>query len=216
MKKDLRLKTIELRKLGHSVKELHKEIGVSKSTISRWIQTVQLSTEAQKRLNDRSTKARIQAEITIREKTRQKNLAADDFAKKIVRSNGIDKDAQAVICSMVYFCEGGKSNGVNFVNSNPLLIASFLSLFRKTFEIKEEKLRILMQLHDYHDEVMQKTYWSKITRVPEDQFHRSHIKKSDHKYKKEGYQGCISVNYYDASIARKLDAIAKTFMERYK
>jgi len=83
MKKELQLKTIELRKLGHSVKELYAEVGVSKSTISRWIQSVPLSEEARKRLSDRSTKARIKAEQTIRERTRQKNIIADNFEKEI-------------------------------------------------------------------------------------------------------------------------------------
>ncbi len=216
MKKALQLKTIELRKLGHSVKELHQEVGVSKSTISRWIQSVPLSPAARQRLLGRSTKARIKAELTIREKTRQKNIAANDFSEKIVGSSTIDLDEQAIICSMIYFCEGGKSNGVNFVNSDPSLIALFLSLFRKTFHLKEEKIRILMQLHDYHNEAKQKTYWSGITGVPKSQFHKSYIKKSDHRFKKEGYQGCVAIRYYDSLIARKMSAIAKTFMERYK
>ncbi len=217
MKKDLQLKTIELRKLGHSVKELHEEIGVSKSTISRWIQAIPLSQSAQKRLNDKSTKARIKAEETIREKTKQKNIFANNYAEDIVSLHKIDRNTQSIICSMIYFCEGAKSmNNVTFVNSDPQLIALFLKLLRSSFSVKEEKIRILMQLHDYHDEKKQRSFWSKITAVPTSQFHRSYIKESNHFFKKEGYQGCVMVRYYDSSLARKLSAIAKTFMERYK
>ncbi len=217
MKKDLQLKTIELRKLGHSVKELHEEIGVSKSTISKWIQTVPLSQKAQKRLRDRSTKARIKAEETIREKTRQKNIVARDFANDTLDSSKIDQNIQAVLCSMIYYCEGNKElKGVTFTNSDPGLIRSFLVLFRNSFSLDEGKFRVLMHLHDYHNEKEQKLFWSNITQIPYNQFNKSYIKKSEHKYKKEGYMGCIKVVYGDVSIARKLSAIAKTFMERYK
>ncbi len=216
MKKDLEIKTKELRKQGYSVKELQEMIGVSRGTISRWIQNVPLSTKAQKRLADRSTAARIKSALTIREQTRQKNIIADDFAEKVLSSAKINADIRAIICSMIYFCEGAKSYGVNFINSDPSLIQLFLSFFRRAFEIKEEKLRVLMHIHDYHDLAKQKRYWSKVTGIPTSQFQKTFIKSSDHKYRKEGYQGCIMVRYYDMSIARKLAAIAKSFMERYK
>ena len=217
MKKELRLKAIELRKIGHSVKELHHEIGVSKSTISRWIQNIVLSQKAQKRLTDRSTKARIKAELTIREKTRQKKIEANNFAAGMINSCCIDDSLKAIVCSMIYFCEGAKSlDTVCFINSDPGMIALFLSLLRNSFDLDEKKLRVLMQLHDYHDEKLQRKYWSSITRIPENQFNKTYFKISDHRYKKEGYQGCIMVRYHDASIARKINAIAKTFMERYK
>ena len=217
MKKDLQFKTIELRKLGHSVKELHEAIGVSKSTISRWIQAVQLSPNAQKRLNDRSTKARIKAELTIRRITQQKNLIANDFSLSVLDSSKIDKNIQRIICSMVYFCEGAKAiNNVGFTNSDPFLVRSFMFLFRNAFDVDESKFRIVMHLHDYHNEEQQKIFWSGITSIPHDQFHKTYMKESDHRYKKDGYQGCIKIYYYDVSVSRKLRFIAKNFMERYK
>ena len=217
MKKDLRLKTIELRKLGHSVKELHAEIGVSKSTISLWVQKVPLSKQAKQRLLDRSTKARIKAEETIREQTRQKNIVAEDFAKSVIGSKKTDKDIQAVLCSMIYLCEGSKAiKNVAFTNSDPSLIRTFISMFRNSFEVDESKFRILMHLHDYHDEQKQKAFWSQVTSIPQDQFYRTYKKESDHRYKKEGYEGCIKIYYNDVSISRKLHFIAKSFMERYK
>ena len=73
-----------------------------------------------------------------------------------------------------------------------------------------------MHLHKYHNEKVQKDFWSKITKIPKEQFNKSYLKPSNKKYKKEGYQGCIKVYYGDVSVARKLQAIAKIFMERYK
>ena len=215
MKKDLQIKTIELRKKGYSVKELHAMVGVSKSTISRWVQTVPLSQEAKKRLADRSTKARIQAEITIREKTRQKNIIANDFAVTVVPMK-LEKEILMMLCAMIYHCEGNKQiQNVVFTNSDPSLIKTFLFLFRRSFDLDERKFRALMHLHDYHNEADQKIFWSRVTGIPTTQFNRTYQKTSDHKYQKTGYQGCINISYGDVSISRKLHFIAKKFMERY-
>ncbi len=139
------------------------------------------------------------------------------YANEIVNTDAIDNRTQAILCSLIYYCEGNKEiRGVIFTNSDPGLIQSFLVLFRNSFSLDESKFRILMHLHDYHSEEDQKLFWSKITQIPYSQFNKSYRKSSDHKYKKEGYQGCIKVCYGDVSIARKLNAIAKTFMERYK
>ena len=216
MKKDLQLQTVALRKEGYSVKELHSKIGVSKSTISRWIQNVPLSNTAQARLKLRYTNGQLESQKTIHEITVRKNQVAVDFAEKVLLNASIDKTSKIILCAMIYHCEGNKSvKSVTFTNSDPFLIATFLNLLRSSFDIKEDKFHILMHLHRYHNEEIQKEFWSALTRIPKNQFYRSYAKESNEKYKKEGYQGCVSISYGDVSIARKLRSIAKTFMERY-
>ena len=116
---------------------------------------------------------------------------------------------------MIYLCEGNKSlkSLTTFTNSDPNLISTFLYLFRNSFNLNEKKFRVLMHLHKYHNEEIQKNFWSKI---PKDQFNRTYLKPNSGKYKKRDYQGCIKVYYGDVSITRKLQSIAKMFMERYK
>ena len=218
MKKDLELKAKEYRKKGYSITELKEILGVSKSTISRWIQNVELSDMAQARLTSKSTKGQLASQKTIKEKTRQKEIMANDFAKEILSKTTLSKTYQAVLCSMIYLCEGNKflKSQVTFTNSDPNLIATYLHLFRNIFDADEKKFRVLMHLHSYHNEKTQRDFWSKVTNIPKEQFYRSYLKPSNGKYKKEGYQGCIKVYYGDVSVARKLIAIAKLFMERYK
>jgi len=200
------------------VKELHEILNVSKSTISRWIQGIELSEKAQSRLRQNYTNGQIASMKTIKEKTRQKNIVADNFAEEILSGTDINQKNQTVLCSMIYFCEGNKSlqSLVAFTNSDPDLIASFLYLFRNSFDLDEKKFRILMHLHKYHDEKTQKDFWSKVTGIPKEQFNRSYLKPSSGNYKKEGYQGCIKLHYADVAVARKLQHVAKNFMRRYK
>ena len=95
-------------------------------------------------------------------------------------------------------------------------ITTFIFLFRNSFKLDESKFRVLMHLHKYHNEKTEKDFWSKITKIPQNQFNKTYLKQNSGKYKKEGYQGCIKIYYGDVSIARKLRSIAKMFMERYK
>lgn len=218
MKKDLEIETKKLRAKGYSIKELHKMMGVSKDTISRWVKGIVLSDEAQARINQNYTNGQLASMKTIREKTHKKDLISIDFAKGVVSKADTTKPNQSVLCSMLYFCEGNKSvkSLVSFTNSDPSLIATFLYLFRNSFSLDESKFRVLMHLHPYHDEKTQMSFWSKITGIPKNQFNKTYQKPTKGQYKKEGYQGCIKIRYNDVSVARNLHAIAKMFMERYK
>jgi hypothetical protein len=218
MKKELEIKAKKLRLKGYSVKELHRTLKVSKSTISRWVQNIKLSEQAQVRLRQNYTNGQLASMKTIKEKTRQKNIVSDNFANEILSKTKLSKEEQSILCSMIYLCEGNKSlqSLIVFTNSDPSLISTFLYLFRNSFDLDEKKFRVLMHLHKYHNEETQKNFWSKITGIPKEQFHRTYLKPNSGMYKKEGYQGCIKVYYGDVSIARKLQSIAKMFMERYK
>src|SRR6185369_13954076 len=89
---------------------------------------------------------------------------------------------------------------ITFTNSDPDLVATFLRLFRNSFDLDEKRFRVLMHLHKYHNEEVQRNFWNKITRIKNEQFYRSYLKPNSGKYKKEGYQGCIKVQYTDVSI----------------
>jgi len=218
MKKQLKLKAIELRKKGYSIKELKEKLGVSKGSISLWVRNIPLSENAQKRLKKRYTQGQLAAQKSILNKTKEKNKIAEDFAKDVFKQANISQQVKIFLCAMIWWCEGNKSikDSVVFTNSDPELVKSFLYLFRNSFDIDESKIRILMHLHDYHNEKILKNFWSEATNVPISQFNRTHWKKSDHRLKKEGYLGCIKIQYNDVRIARKLHAVAKLFMKRYK
>lgn len=217
MKKNLEIRAKELRVKGYSIKELSEFLGVSKSTISIWVKNVILTKNAKIRLLEKSTKARLKSQATIKEKTRIKEEEAVNFSENIANSNFFSKESMICLCAMIWWCEGSKrETSLVFTNSDPNLIQSFLYLLRKSFDLDESKFRVLMHLHDYHNELELKSFWSKITKIPISQFNKSYQKASNHAFKKEGYKGCIKIQYGDISIFRKMHAVAKIFMERYK
>lgn len=218
MKTDLKIKAIKLRKEGYSINELHKNLSVSKSTLSLWFQNIELSKKAKKRLFKNYTKGQVASQKIIKEKTKQKNIQANNFAFNLLSKVNLSTDNALLLCSLIYQCEGSKNirDYVTFTNSDPDLIKTFLFLFRSSFILNENKFRVLMHLHKYHDENKQKDFWSKATGISKEQFNNTYFKPSSAKYKKEGYQGCIQVSYNDVAIGRQLYSVAKMFMEGYK
>jgi hypothetical protein len=218
MKKDLKIKAQELRGKGYSIKELKKILNVSKSSISTWVKDVNLSTFAQNRLRNNYTKGQLASQKTIKEKTDKKNKEADIFALYKLKNLKLSSDFSLLLCIMIYECEGSKSikDSVTFTNSDPNLIKTFLCLFRESFKLEEKKFRVLMYLHGYHNENIQKKFWSEATGIPLNQFQKTFNKKNSNIHNKEGYQGCIQVRYRDVIIGRQIHAVAKRFMERYK
>ena len=215
MKTKERLAAIELRKRGHSLNEIVKVLDVSKSSASLWVSDVVLSKKAEKILLSKSTAGQLASQKAIKAKTVIKDQLASNAANLVLSNLILSKEYAKLLCAMIYYCEGRKSvrEGMSFTNSDPGLISIFLRLFRGAFELYEEKFRVCVHLHSYHDPKKQLKFWSKTTNIPLRQFIKPYLKPSSGMYKKEGYPGCINVRYGDVRISRELRAIALRFMK---
>lgn len=208
-------RAIKLREKGYSVKEIAERLYIAKSTSSLWLRDIKLNKKALTRLKKRRLLGYYKAALRWREKRvkeERKNLFS---AKEIVDNIKRDLYHNKLYCSLLFWCEGGKTYkaGVRFYNSDPILVKTFLNLFRKSFKINEKKFRILMHLHEYHDEEAQKKFWSKLTKIPKSQFNMTFQKPHTKKRIKENYPGCVALYYHDRVIARELRAIYKAFSE---
>ena len=207
-----------MRREGHSINDIYKRIGAAKSSVSIWVRDVKLSAHARTKIEARWTKGQVIAHATRRAATREKLNVIYDRSLNIVNSAPTTKELVQIYCAILYWCEGEKSKNdskLNFVNSDPTVISSFLALFRGGFDIHESKLRACVHLHDYHDEEAQLQFWSKITTIPKAQFIKSYRKKNTGKQIREGYQGCVSIRYHDVEIARRVQGIARAFLQKF-
>ena len=213
MKQKEKQEAIELRKQGYSIAELQRKFKVSKSTASLWCRDVPLNSQAKKILEDKWTDGQIRSQATIRRKSDEKKKSAEIYADAVLGSISDDRHTKMLICAMMYRCEGsGRRSFLCFTNSNPQLLASFLNLLRSSFDLDEKKFRAHMHLHPYHSEARQLKFWSKTLTIPKTQFMKSFRKENGGIYKREGYQGCVGVRYYDADIARKLHTVAERYI----
>ena len=97
-----------------------------------------------------------------------------------------------------------------FINSDPKLIKTYLSLLRSAFDIKEEKLIAWLHLHSYHDRPEMLTFWSKVTGIDKNRIN-IYNKKNTAIRKKDGYKGCISIRYGNYMIFDEIMLIIKRF-----
>lgn len=205
-----------LRRKGHSLNEISANLKVSKASVSVWVRSVTLDAKAQKIIAKKKSESRARSTLTHRRQTQKALENAELLSVDSVLGFPKIKAAIRVLCAMIYWCEGTKSLNdaeCTFTNSDPALVRTFITLFRKGFSIEESRFRICMHLHAYHDEKRQILFWSKVTGIPEDQFIKTYQKKNTGKRTKDGYQGCIQVRYHDVRMARELQALARGYMD---
>ncbi len=205
-------KAKRLRKRGFSIKEISKKLGTAKSTASVWSSNIKLNSKAQKRLEKR----RILGQYKTQQiKKLQKEEILKEYslkASKEISKINLDRSIYKLLCAIFYWCEGTKADdSVRFINSDPVMISTFLKLLRNSFNLDEKKFRALLHFHDYHDENKQKIFWSEITKIPIKQFNKSYLKSNTKKRIRDNYQGCIAIYYYDHSIAKEITALYNSF-----
>jgi len=203
-----------MRENGYSIKEIAKKLKIAVSTSSVWLSNVKLSDEVQEILRQKKILGQYKSSVVIREKTRQSRQKSDEEALEKIKRIKKDSSLDALCCSLLYWAEGSKNCSiVGFTNSDPIMISTYLKLLRSAFPITESKFRCLVHIHEYHDDLDERTYWSKITSIPLNQFSKSYLKPHTGNRKKQGYHGTISVRYYDAKIGRQIKSYYNMFVQ---
>lgn len=210
--RDKKIKALKFRTDGYSLQEISDKLSIAKSTASLWVRNIKLSPEAQKKLSTKQIDGRKKA-MNVKLQSREKQFALfQQEALKSLQSIPSSPYLAKIFCSLLWWCEGNKNESfVRFTSSDETLIQNYLRVFREGFALDEKKFRVLVHIHPYHQDEQQKQFWSEVTKIPLTQFHRSFQKQNTGKRKHEDYQGCIAVTYYDAKIAKELEAIYNAF-----
>jgi hypothetical protein len=215
--KNVKQKAFRLRSSGHSFHEISLSLTVPKGTIYTWTKNLQLDDNARMRINSRKVLGRQNAT-----KTRLKKAVNQQYSRQKQAEEGINAiitspSAYKIITACLYWAEGSKNqNSLIFTNSDPSMISLFLTTLRNCFLIDESKFRVIVHLHQYHNQQETIDFWTKITKIPQHQFYKPYLKPHTSKRKHKDYHGCCSVRYYDANLAKLLTAtyrhISKTLI----
>lgn len=209
-----KLQAITLRERGYSLNEIVVRVGVAKSTASLWVRNIPLSEKARERLLTKIKLGQVVSAERKRGKTQALIQSYFDEATRGFNENFLNKKQIRVLCSLLYWCEGAKSqyNGVHFVNSDPALIRLFLKLFHEGFSIDKKRIIARIHLHQYHNPGHQLKFWSQATGLSPSQFRKPYLKPNTGKRIRKDYPGCIAIRYGSNNIARELLTTAKAFM----
>lgn len=222
MSYDLRTKNrvANLRKTGDSINTIVRKTGIAKSTISLWVRDIILPESIRFTLEEAQLKGREKGRVANKKRRAFEGTERANEAKKNILKTLQPATPRfwRLIASLLYWCEGEKTNfsTLRFTNSDPELVQSFLTALRSGFPLDEKKFRVLMHLHSYHEEQKQKNFWSKLTRIPKNQFNKTFHKPHSGLQIHPGYEGCISIRYHDAKVAKTIAAIYHAFANETK
>lgn len=205
---------ISLRSQGYSFTEIAENLHLPRGTVYSWAHTIVLDQDAQIRIAKLRQDGREKTKKWFRNKNEIKQQEIKSEASAALSQVKLTTPQIQLLTSLLFWAEGSKSlANISFMNSDPVMISVFLKLLRTGFPLNESKFRVLLHLHEYHDEPKMISYWSTITGIPTSQFTKTYLKPHTKKRKHPNYMGCCKIKYYDARLARLISAIYNTFAE---
>jgi transcriptional regulator with XRE-family HTH domain len=147
MKTAERAKARDLRARGWSVREIERELGVARSSVSTWVRDVTLTPEQRQRLIAREGLGPVIAAERRAAAARALRREHQEQGRRLARERG----ASFAAGCMLYWAEGGKGrNTVKLTNSDPDLVAAFLAFLREHFDVPNERVNIRCNLFADH------------------------------------------------------------------
>ncbi|MFH2063164.1 MAG: hypothetical protein ABIJ46_03355 [bacterium] len=146
------------------------------------------------------------------------NKDFSDSIREIDSKNGkMSVGDWRMLAAVLYWCEGekGLSSTLTFANSDPAMVSLFLKSLKNGFDVDLGKFRALVHVHEYHDLDEVRAFWSDITGLSENQFHREYVKPHSGTRKRKDYMGCISIRYSDPVVARKVRSLYHALAKKH-
>lgn len=182
----LRIQARFLRQQGESIRAITQLLGVSKSTVSRWVMDIPLSLKQIEVLRKSSLKGaeigRIKISSNHLRKRQQITLASKKAGEMQLKN--FTKRELLIAGIALYWAEGGKTNKrIEFCNSDPKMIEFVIHWLRVCFKVKKKDLMGTVGIHEIHKDREEsiKAYWSELTGISLAQFWKTRFKKSESK-----------------------------------
>jgi hypothetical protein len=202
---EVRAQARQLRADGQTLAAIAGDLGVAKSTVSRWVADVEFipgpRSTARQRPPNRLQRAK-QAEI----------LAAQEWARELVGQ--LSERDLLIAGAALYAGEGAKTDGlVVFANSDPAMVVLFIAWLRRFFEVDEARLRMRLYLHQGLDVDGAIAFWSQVSGIPVGQFVKPYRAVADSSIRSTKHpMGCASVVYSSSPVHRRIMALAAALL----
>lgn len=177
---ELKLKVQKLRRKGWSYTRIKRKIPVSKDSISRWCRGIVLTKEQQEALiKNRKFGQRKGSIVAAENKKRERRDNIRRIFREAIADVGKVSPRDEFIAGIsLYAAEGAKSDGFgSFANSDPALIKFMTNWLLEYGKVPMNKLRGAIWIHEGLDADKAKKYWSALTKIPENQFHKTYVAK---------------------------------------
>jgi transcriptional regulator with XRE-family HTH domain len=200
-KDEVRANARELRQQGLAYKEIAAKLGVSKSSVSLWVRDI----PRPERLSYEECAKRQAVAVAAYWAVERQRRAEARAAVKAAAADQIGQltDREIFIAGAIaYWCEGAKtkphrrSDYIDFINSDPLMIKFFLR-FLVTAGVSTDRLVFRISLHETADLASAQHFWQETVGLENAQFNRPLIKRHKPQTNRQNtgadYHGCLRI-----------------------
>jgi hypothetical protein len=155
-----------LRAQNHTLADIARTLGVSKSSVSLWVRDVPFTPTLRLRGPHRRPHPAHEAKLRqIKELNREGRERIGRLSEEEFLVGGV----------ALYAGEGAKGDGtVQFANTDAAMIWFFCAWLRRFFDVDASRLRVRVYLHQGLNLESAEAFWSKLTGVPREQFRQAH------------------------------------------
>jgi hypothetical protein len=195
----------EMRARNMTLQDIAIELGVAKSSVSRWVRDVPFTA------SKRRTGPRRRPHPAHVAKLAQ--IAALN-AEGILRIGRLTEEAFLAAGVALYAGEGSKTDGcVRFANSDPAMVRFFCAWFRHFFTIDESRLRARVYLHHGLDLDAAHAHWSEVSGIPIAQFTKPYRAVPDPSIRRNKHEfGCCYVDYGCSRTHRQVMGLVRALL----
>lgn len=192
----------KLRAEAWTLKDITAELGVSKSSVSVWVRDVDFVPNPRRR-----TRPPRPSSLLVRKLAEIDRLDAEG-ATEIGRMS--DREF-LIVGAALYAGEGFKRDGqAGMANTDPRLLALFVTWLRRHFEVDEVRLRVRLYLHEGLDLEAAEHFWSELLRIPRSQFRTPYRAVPDSTIRSTRHPlGCPGVTYNCSSTHRRVMGLVR-------
>lgn len=224
MRTKLRQKAVDLRvKQQLSYSAIRKRLGVSKSTLSYWLQEYPLTAEKILELRrkgwQKGEASRERYRLTMQKQ--REALDADAYSQKYdFLKRTLSRQNFYVSGLMLYLAEGGKrkSHTIVLANTDARLIKFFIKWLQEFLDVPRVKLKAQLHLYENMDLKTEKTFWQKQLGLDKKQFYKPSIRKlkaNSFSYASTHRHGTCSLYAFSVEKKRELMAGIRAFIDIY-
>ncbi|PIR70507.1 MAG: hypothetical protein COU46_01045 [Candidatus Niyogibacteria bacterium CG10_big_fil_rev_8_21_14_0_10_42_19] len=204
---------LKLRGKGLSYREILQKVPVSKSTLSLWLRSVNLSKKQKQRLTAKKLAAMKRGWekvhlLRMQRWERTKTEALKDISK-------LTKRERFLLGIALYWAEGSKEKyyhsgtNIKFSNSDPLMIVVFRKWLNEFSKAPIEKIKFELYIHERGDLKKALKFWSSALNVPKTAF-RVYFKRNNLSPKRKNigkeYNGLVRIHVPNSiTLVRKID-----------
>ncbi len=132
---------------GSSVREIEQRLGVARSSVSRWVSDIELTSEQLADLERRSGAGALAGSAVNAQRARTRRREWQEEGRRRARAG----NASYVGGCMLYWGEGSKGrSSVELTNSDVPLVRVFADFLREHFDVPDESMRLRCNLFSDH------------------------------------------------------------------